>query len=717
MDNNTVDSYKKKLTGNDSVDINILRSIGEFYYLGKDGSCQDYKEAVYYLQKAAAAGDAHSMFLLANCYYYGGHGIKYDDVLAFNWCEKAVKCGSKDAMKLMSKLYSDGIGTEKDTEAAKLWANRYNNVATGTETKTISEEEEKELFVNELTDGMFKKVIRKDVEEKTIENNEVSERSETAEELFKEGYDYSYGVNGKQTDYKKAMDCFIRSAAYNYAPAQFFIGAMYNYGKGVNEDHKKAIDYYKLSAEQGYDKALKELGLIYFFGRSGEKKNHKIAKEYFQKLAETGNPDATFFLGFIYEFGDEVEHDYINAFNYYQKSAEKGNPQAQYSLGKMYESGKSVEQDYKKAFELFKKAAEQGDPYAMYSLAILYEEGKGVEKDFGLSADYLMKAADKGNEEAKIRIEKIKSFAESKNKSEQSGNIESISLNTRKDYPLIGDESRFIRIREAGTDDELVDDLELDPDKVYEIRVFFDNSSESGVAKDVIIKVDIHKEDNAIHASIRSSNASPPTIESKITIGYDNQKYRMQFRKDNIIIVSGWEINGTVLDYEKLFGEEGELAGVRKQDGLLPAGREFEGFILFYIRIVPLEEKNESSDMEISENSLTDEKEEEVKRERDARDDLVKIQMLFEEAYGYIKKDDTLNLLKTNQKIISICKRMIDTDSPCKKNAMYILGTCFEQGQGVPENINTAIYWYERAAAEGDEASREKLKELKKEGD
>ena len=263
------------------------------------------------------------MFLLANCYYYGGHGIKYDDVLAFNWCEKAVKCGSKDAMKLMSKLYSDGIGTEKDTEAAKLWANRYNNVATGTETKTISEEEEKELFVNELTDGMFKKVIRKDVEEKTIENNEVSERSETAEELFKEGYDYSYGVNGKQTDYKKAMDCFIRSAAYNYAPAQFFIGAMYNYGKGVNEDHKKAIDYYKLSAEQGYDKALKELGLIYFFGRSGEKKNHKIAKEYFQKLAETGNPDATFFLGFIYEFGDEVEHDYIKAFNYYQKSAER----------------------------------------------------------------------------------------------------------------------------------------------------------------------------------------------------------------------------------------------------------------------------------------------------------------------------------------------------------------------------------------------------------
>ena len=61
--------------------------------------------------------------------------------------------------------------------------------------------------------------------------------------------------------------------------------------------------------------------------------------------------------------------------------------------------------------------------------------------------------------------------------------------------------------------------------------------------------------------------------------------------------------------------------------------------------------------------------------------------------------------------------KMIDKDSPSKNCAMHILGKCFEYGEGLPANSDTAIYWYERAAEEGNEESVEKLENLKKAGD
>ncbi|MFN9101596.1 MAG: sel1 repeat family protein, partial [Betaproteobacteria bacterium] len=44
--------------------------------------------------------------------------------------------------------------------------------------------------------------------------------------------------------------------------------------------------------------------------------------------------------------------------------------------------------------------------------------------------------------------------------------------------------------------------------------------------------------------------------------------------------------------------------------------------------------------------------------------------------------------------------------------AAYILASMYEQGDGVDRDLRLARYWYERAAAGGDEAAPYKVKEL-----
>ena len=127
------------------------------------------------------------------------------------------------------------------------------------------------------------------------------------------------------------------------ADAQFWIGWMYDKGKGVETNYVKAAVWYRKAAEQGEGRAQNNLGYAYMEG-----------------------------LG--------VETNYVKAVEWYRKAAEQGNAVAQYNLGYMYENGNGVKEDLKEALKWYGKSADQGDPDAKKAMKrILMSEAANPE--------------------------------------------------------------------------------------------------------------------------------------------------------------------------------------------------------------------------------------------------------------------------------------------------------------------------------------------------
>ena len=100
-------------------------------------------------------------------------------------------------------------------------------------------------------------------------------------------------------DYISAIKEWGPLAAQGDAAAQFNIGNMFDFGKGVAEDNAQAVYWYNKSAEQG-------------------------------------NANAQYALGWMYENGEGVVKDLAMAFRWYKRSAERNHPAAQTNLGWMY---------------------------------------------------------------------------------------------------------------------------------------------------------------------------------------------------------------------------------------------------------------------------------------------------------------------------------------------------------------------------------------------
>ena len=73
----------------------------------------DYKTALAELNADAKKGDLDAMFMLSRL-YAEGKGVQKDLKVAFQWMEKAAKGGSTRAEGSLAMYYSEGIGTSRD---------------------------------------------------------------------------------------------------------------------------------------------------------------------------------------------------------------------------------------------------------------------------------------------------------------------------------------------------------------------------------------------------------------------------------------------------------------------------------------------------------------------------------------------------------------------------------------------------------------------------
>jgi hypothetical protein len=113
-------------------------------------------------------------------------------------------------------------------------------------------------------------------------------------------------------DYTTALRLIRPLAEQGDAAAQFWLGLMYDRGKGVPQDFAKAIKWYRLAADQGDAPAQRHLGAMYEHGK-GVPQDYAEARKWVRQAAEQGYARAHYNLGVMHRDGLGVPRDYVLA--------------------------------------------------------------------------------------------------------------------------------------------------------------------------------------------------------------------------------------------------------------------------------------------------------------------------------------------------------------------------------------------------------------------
>jgi len=159
-------------------------------------------------------------------------------------------------------------------------------------------------------------------------------------------------------DYVTALRLWRPLAEQGNALAQYYLGEMYEFGKGVSQNDAKAVTWFRKAAysDQDLSPAQYNLGVAYHEGK-GVLQDYAKAVAWFRFAAEKDYVPAQYSLGLMYARGEGVPQDFVMAVELYRKVAEQGFSTAQYSLGAMYAKGMGVRQDYLEAHKWFNLAA------------------------------------------------------------------------------------------------------------------------------------------------------------------------------------------------------------------------------------------------------------------------------------------------------------------------------------------------------------------------
>jgi uncharacterized protein len=150
--------------------------------------------------------------------------------------------------------------------------------------------------------------------------------------------------------------------------AQTTLASCYDLGMHVQPNGRESIRLLAEAANQGYVPAEYELGRIYLYGR-GVPADYAQALIWESKAAEQGDSRAQRDMAFLYERGFGVSADPIQAAEWNRKAAAQGNAEAQLQLAKALEDGLGVDKDAGEARKWYAKAANQEQPEAQLEMA------------------------------------------------------------------------------------------------------------------------------------------------------------------------------------------------------------------------------------------------------------------------------------------------------------------------------------------------------------
>jgi TPR repeat protein len=200
----------------------------------------------------------------------------------------------------------------------------------------------------------------------------------------------------------KDFTAIQQRAAANDPVAQMALASCYDLGLHVQPDGKESIRRLTEAANQDYAPAQYELGRIYLYGR-GIPIDYVKALLWERKAADHGDPRAQRDLAFMYERGFGVPTDPVQAAEWNRKAAAQGHPEAQTHLARALDEGTGVSKNPDEARQWYGKAAEQEQSTAQLELARKFAQ----VPDCAEAAQWYKKAAVHGQTAAMYELGKL----------------------------------------------------------------------------------------------------------------------------------------------------------------------------------------------------------------------------------------------------------------------------------------------------------------------
>ena len=324
---------------------------------GYDESKYDAQGAYAYFEMAAAQGHAEAMWQLGRMTYngegFGDRAVKRDRDLALEWFIKAGEAGHVLSMRYAAKIYA----SDRNMEEAVKW---------------------------------YKKAA--DAGDQTA--------------LYELGEMYYWGFGGKR-DHPLALSYLLKCGGIG--DALYLTGRIYHEDMGVTRDDAKALEYLQKAVNAGDSESMAYLGRMYMEG-NGVQQDIEKGEELFSKAGKY-NVWAWMQLGVIYLGGHGVErdpeksremirkgnrdliYDGANSFEDVLAEAEAGDKSDMYRTGMRYllggDDGNTYPIDPEKAVYWMEKAATQGNWMSAFLLGYEYFAGRLVPQDLQKALDAL----------------------------------------------------------------------------------------------------------------------------------------------------------------------------------------------------------------------------------------------------------------------------------------------------------------------------------------
>ena len=200
--------------------------------------------------------------------------------------------------------------------------------------------------------------------------------------------------------YDEAREIFLEYA-YSCGACAFWLGCIYEFGKGVEKNDVQAVHWYQVAVNLGETQACYNLAQAYWWGRPGVEQDKTKALMYYSKSAESGDANAQFQMGYALFKGEGIEKDVEKGLLWFEKAADQNHEIAQYNLGRYYLFNAPPDIiDRDAGFKYMESSAKSGYTDAEVTMGYLYSEGIGVEKNFETSKLWFEKAAYKGDKVA-----------------------------------------------------------------------------------------------------------------------------------------------------------------------------------------------------------------------------------------------------------------------------------------------------------------------------